>query len=497
MTNRPNILWLMPDEWRHDCLGAAGNPILQTPHLDILARRGALIRGAHCDAPICQPSRASLMTGKSVTGHGLRDNELSPLVNGQRFPSAETGTFAQKLQQAGYRTAAVGKINVTFPEWELAKQRRAQDSPALSREEFQQLCGTLELGEFTGNVPAYGFDTIEEEADKQTLLLFNSGYTRHLESLGLLESWRSKVDRDSGEYLRKLLNGTDAPMYADMQAMLAPEPIGAEHTLDAYLADRAADVIRTHDQSAPLFLWTCFVGPHPPFDAPVDAPVRYGALSSDLRIPPSEQSPSGAWGEFVTWARRRSGAEEIPADAFAEITAQYYAGCSLIDAGIGRIIDALRDTGMLNNTWIIFGSDHGEMLGDHGLLQKRVFYRSAVEVPLLVIPPTQEEETGKQEAEASIPRGEYGILCQNRDISATILDLGLGEQEFEESRSLLPVLRGQVAPREQVISDMAAFQMTNDGHTKVVRLNETDEILVSWDLDNDPTERLPHYQTHE
>ena len=474
----PNIVYLMPDEWRFDALGARGNPAIRTPNLDKLAARGTLFEAAHCESPVCQPSRASVLTGRYVSDHRLRDNELSPRACGAVFPGAENDTFLRRLQELGYYTAAVGKLNFTFPEYELARRLRAAQINELSAEGFAALIGQGDLRDTADEVRAYGLNEVHEEADKQSLLLFNSGYTDYLERAGLLDEWRKRVLTDSGPYLHALLVGADAPMYATDGPPAVPENLASADTLDSFIGTTACEFVRDYEGDQPFFLWVNFVGPHPPFDAPerhpadrAERPVRRGPAG-----PP--HLPPNAWGDYVRWTRQRTGCSAYTDADWDQIVRQYYAGCELIDDQIGRIVAGLEEAGVLDETWILFGSDHGELLGDHGLIQKRVFYDGSVLVPSLITPPTGGAGSN------------VTCLVQNFDLAASAVDIAGGGPVFGDARSLLPLLSGVVAARAVVFSEIADFVMVRDHRYKLIVQRWSGEPQALYDLAVDPEEMV-------
>lgn len=429
----PNLIYVMPDEWRADAFGFAGNPVIRTPHLDALASRGAVFRQGHCESPVCMPSRASLATGLYPSEHGLDDNAH---LSGGAFPPPERTTFMHRLQRAGYRTAAVGKMHF-----------------------FSRPHGPDELRR-------YGFDDVVEEFDKLELIRRDSGYTDYLADRGLLDAWREEV-RESMLMLMGRLPGP----------MARPERLDPGDTLDAYIGRQACDYIGRAADGGPFMLWVGFVGPHMPYDGPTPYSDLYDAEAIPLGPVGFDDFPRNEWGEYLEATMRHLNCARATEADYRAIGKHYYGSATLIDEQVGAIAAAVQAAGIGDDTWLFFGSDHGELLGDHGFVSKRVFYRSAVEVPQLVVPP-------------ALPAAvEIAAPTQNFDLVATMLDLAGADASGYGGRTLRPALDGGGGGRDAVLSQIAGFTMVADGRFKLVVHNATRRPQVLYDLDADPDER--------
>lgn len=445
---RPNIIWVFPDEWRHDAAGFAGNPVIRTPHLDSLAARGVTFGRAYCESPVCQPSRASLLTGLHVRDHGMDDNGHLPHTKGA-FPGPRQPNFLHSLQAAGYRTAGIGKLHFGG-------------------------------GSARTDAREYGFDEVWEEHDKYVLWRMETPYTRHLKQRGLFEAW--------AEHNSSLLGWIPTP-----KGLMEPNPKARRHRqraetdvvpdaemLDTFIADEACRYIQEYDRKEPFFLWVAPIGPHPPWDAP----QRYADLYEPGEIPLGplnpDEVPANRWGDYLRWNLKHLGCAHWTEDDYRQIGKFYYGLITQIDDAIGRIVSALVATGRDRDTWIMFSADHGELLGDHGLISKRVFYESAVRVPQLVVPPT-----------GPIGASAVGGLTQGFDLVATILDLA-GAQWTDPrvaAKSLLPAIEGKSTGRDVVFSQIAGFLMVATRSHKLVVHEETLEPGAFYDLVSDPDER--------
>lgn len=335
----PNIVLITSDQHRGDCFGFEGRSV-KTPHLDFLARNGTRFAACIAPSPICQPARASILTGLLPLTHGVRDNGID------LEPEVGDAGFAGRIAAAGWRTGLIGKAHfstfVTFaptgrPENRLSLERYPAD-----------WCG-----------PYMGFE--------------------HVELLHCYERWLD-VDGHGAEKRRlaraRLAPDTDAARtwYSALPAAWHPS---------AWIGDRAIRYIDDHARE-PFLLWVSFPDPHAPFDAPepwsrlhdpaeVDLPT-HRELDLDLRPWWHRTSLESAPAVSDPDMRRvRETLSRLPRQTDEQlryITAQYYGMISLIDHTVGRIVNRLYENGLADRTILVFTSDHGELLGDHGLLLK-------------------------------------------------------------------------------------------------------------------------------
>lgn len=460
MPKRPNIVYVMPDEWRPDCFGFAGNRVVQTPNIDALAARGAVFENAHCESPVCMASRASLLTGKFVRDHGLKDNSWLKWAGGAGFPAPDfTRTFLHRLQDAGYYTAEVGKMHFRGPRFQ------GDGRPGLNMR--RMFGGGGDLVQAAPMTAAYGFHEVHEEGDKPALRFLSSEYTRYLADKGLLDNWREYQSSAPGA------------------GPTGPEILDPDDTLDGYIGLRSARLIREYDRDEPFFLWVGFIGPHPPYDGAREFSDRYDPADIPMGPMGLPQIPDNAWGEYLRWNVEHLRCDRLDEQAYRNIAKYYYGSCSLIDHYVGEIVRAIGEGSAKRGregstsdreTWILFGSDHGELLGDHGLISKRVFYNTSVKVPNIIVPPS------------GTPGRSVKGLTQGFDITATALAIAGADATGHDGRSLLPALEGGDVTREAVFSEIAGFLMVFDGRHKLVLHRDTLEPQWMHDLLNDPDE---------
>ena len=441
MTDKPNIVLIFTDQQRADTFGYAGDPVAITPNADRLAAEGVVFPRCCASAPVCMTTRASLISGKPVHEHG---------VWSMADPELRHGTsHVRNIRDAGYHTAVVGKTHF----------RHGQ---AHTRDHLAEMhdWGYVEPTEITGPVESMTTD---------------SPYTDHLAAKGLLDVHR--------EYLRIYVRGERRRVQQPWET--PPCPLPTEDHLDMYIARTAAEWVRGYTGTKPFYLQASFGGPHNPWDSPAEYRRRYDADSMPLSITARQKGPVAPLVELML----AGSAAQLDGMSAAEnrvMKTYYYAKVSLIDDGIGLVLDALGERGDMDNTWIVYSADHGEMLGDHRLIAKKVFYEGAVKVPCVVRPP------GGVEGWAS------NGLADHLDIAATLMDAAGAEAiEGSPGRSLLPLVdAGPNDPnaqhhRDAVLSEFAGrdpYSMVLADRYKMTVDTRTREPLDLYDMAEDPEE---------
>src|SRR5579883_599882 len=408
MTDRPNILFITSDQHRFDAVGFMGHPDVQTPNLDRLAASGVVFDRCYVTNPVCMPSRATLMTGQFPDAHGVRRN-------GIEVPDQPWG-IARTFRQNGWRTGIFGKTH-------FCPLRRDYNADFV-------------FHDWRGGEDYYGF---EERAITHDLKDFVSELPTHYRREGMGRDPNRAFIRD--DYL-DWIKQTDPSLYPlavreglpEGQTALAPEiwtsELPVERHQSTWIANQTLEFIERH-RDEPFFAWCSFVDPHHPFNAP--RPYR------ELYDPANLARPVWIEGELAArrsrYHRERSAQQiDVWRQFGQEYRAQYYGMLSLIDAQVGRIVRHLEQLGLAERTLIVFTSDHGEMLGDHGISRKGLFhYEPLIRVPLAFYWPGQVAGGLRQ-------RG----LVQNVDLPATFLDAaGIAIPHQYQGRSLLPWCRGE------------------------------------------------------
>ncbi len=371
MTRRPNIVVICTDQQRTDTLSCYGAEHIHTPAFDRIARDGTRFTRAYAPSAVCTPSRVSLLSGQYAGRHKV----WSIGVN----TGDDVHMIQHALAAAGYRTGLIGKAHL---EAYLARPEESRESVA-----------GFEAGYGDWSGPYYGFDRVQ-----LALGHVNYGMTGHY-----------------GAWLRERFPEDHIGAFKTLRPRSNHKRFGGEGydwdlPLDAHnsvwTADRAVDYIRSHDGQAPFFLFVSFQDPHHPhalpagYRNPVDrdrVPVPdYVDGELDDRPAHFRLAREGRLGQSrFTGARwpmsgQGEGADfrDVSPEAALDGRAQYYGMVGLIDEQLQRIWDALDAACLYDDTLIIVTSDHGELLGDHGLWMKGPFhYEQVIRVPLLMKPP--------------------------------------------------------------------------------------------------------------
>ncbi|HZU81003.1 MAG TPA: sulfatase-like hydrolase/transferase [Acidimicrobiales bacterium] len=442
----PNIVLIMSDQHRADMMGCAGDPSVITPSLDRLAAEGVRFSRTSCQGPLCMPARASFMTERYVRDHGVYTNWAEI--------GEDTPTYVWALREAGYHTAMLGKAH-------------------LYRDEIVQ---ASHIDELAPKLQALGFTEVQETGDK-FLPAIPTRYSDYLQSRGLLQAYKDHIaarsyqgDNESGQNATKTVPMWDA----------TPMPVPLESYVDEWHGTRAVEWIEGYDRAEPFFLFVGFPGPHDPWDAPKEAVDRYRDV--EISMPRTTARPvldgTGRYQDLLNSFLWVSDSESMSDDAIRTMRTAYAADVTVIDAAVGRIMAALSAKGVLQDTWVIYTSDHGEMAGWHGLMSKCVLYDGAVRVPLIVRPPD----------------GTDPVVVDGRvehvDVPATVRAIaGAPDLPGSEGRSLLGHLTGEVpTPKDFSVSENWGFGAFETDRYKIV-VDEDDVVACQlFDLAEDPHE---------
>ncbi len=436
MASRPNIVFILTDQQRYDTIAALGFDHMLTPNLDRLAAKGTAFENMYITAPSCAPSRASLFSG------------VYPHTNGV-FRNDEPWNYCwvKDLAEGGYRTVNVGKMHTMPVEGSFGFHERHvvenkdRDHP---------------------NLPFY-----LDNWDKAYFL-------RGLEKPSrVTQRRRSDYDELLGAWV-----------WEDDE-ILHP---------DVFVGQMACWWLNRYTGDEPFFLQVGIPGPHPPYDPTQEYLDQYTGRDLPPPIPPDPEVQPEAMREL----RRFHLGED--ADGIVHLEnptpeqsrrqrAHYYANVSMIDKQVGDIVSALEERGVLDNTIIIFTSDHGDCLGDHGHSQKWNMYEPTVHVPAVISWPGQIKEGQR-----------VHDLVALFDLGPTILDYaGVDVPEWMEATTLLPYLDGSaVSTRQRVYAEHSNdalltgtrfMTMIRDGAMKLVHFVDSDDGQL-FDLENDPDERV-------
>lgn len=426
---KPNLLFIMADQFRHDYLGSAtrdGAPagFVRTPNLDRIAARGVRFTQCTTNAPVCAPARIGLASGLQPSRLGALDN--------QSFLPHSVLPYYRRLRDYGYRVGCVGKLDLAKPD---GYNGRHGDRPV---------------------VYSWGFTHPEEDEGK----MHAGGSPAPRGPYGFWLQERGLYQAFHVDYVARRQMGWVRAMHDSV--------LPAEAFEDVYIGRRAAEWLSNVPDDFPWHYFVSFVGPHDPFDPPTE----YAEHFRDAPVPPAIQDTLEG---KPAWARKRD--LGLTPDEVAVTRRQYCAAIEAIDDGVGRMLDALEQRGMLENTVIVFSSDHGEMLGDHGMYTKSVPYEGALRVPLVIAGP-------------GIAAGRVSdALVELIDVNPTLCELaGLPPQPDIDARSIVPVLRGEAdAHRTETVGALRNFRCLRTESVKFIQnYNDLDEL---YDLRADPDER--------
>ncbi len=416
MDRAPNLLFLFPDQHRPDWLRCTSPQLaLRTPHIDRLAERGVRFTNAVCSSPLCAPSRACLASGRSYDRCGVLGNDVN-------YP-LDQATYYQRLRDAGYRVAGVGKFDL---------HKGLGDPENL----WWELDGSRDLD-------AWGFT---EGIDNEGKFDGSCSYRR--------------LGEPRGPYLAMLQQRGLADAYVEEHTRIK-ETMGAYTTVlpdDAYcdnwVAHNGMKFLRDFPRDQPWHLVINFTGPHNPMD--VTASMRQRWEDVDFPEPHANDEP-----DREGLLRNRQ---------------NYAAMIENIDDHVGRFLDEVERRGELDQTIIVYASDHGEMLGDHGRWGKSTWHQPSSGVPLIVTGPDV-----RQGAVCDLP-----VVLH--DLTASFLDWGGAVQLPEmEGQTLRPLLEGATSShRDAVVSGLHEFRIVYDGRYKLVSFRDGESAL--YDLQEDPWE---------
>lgn len=424
---RPNLLFMMPDQLRPDFLSCYGADFIDTPHIDSLCESGVRYDKAYAPHPVCVPMRSTLLTGINAIRTGV-------MGNGQYLrPDLEAcgiRTWPAMLNDAGYTTSAIGKMH--FYPWEASM----------------------------------GFDHRVICEDKRWLNI-EDDYQTYLKAKGT-----------------RKLHGNEHEGYQENRGAFVHQH-SYEDSWDGFVGNEAVRYIRDYDADTPFAMMVGFPGPHCPYDPSPEYADRYAPDDMPEPYPIADDQPrqlieSNVSGNKGTW----NGVDytEFTRAHKMKIRAYYAALVKQIDDKVGEIIQALKDTGKWDNTLIIFCSDHGDYLGDHGLIGKGTFFEASTRVPLIVRVPDLGE-----------PRVHTGP-ASIEDITATLLYYGgCDVPGYMDSQPLADLDIPGASGRDRTFGCLASGSMNFDGTWKLVRY--TNGWSALFNIDEDPAEQ--HNRIHD
>ena len=436
---KPNIIFITADQMRYDTINALDYPWMHTPHLDRLVQTGTSFQRCYCAAPACVPSRASMFNAAYPHALNVYNNE-----------SHWGHSWIEEFKAAGYDTVSIGKMH-TVP--------------------FDERCG---------------FD--------QRMIVENKDHPpRPAEPHGgFFDEWdkyllTSKIQKPSRASYKADYPDYETALGAYEWAL--PEELHA----DVFVGTMAEWFINERHADRPFFMKIGFPGPHPPYDPPdrvrhlydtVDIPIPQVTSDELAHQPPPHRGYRQAMIEgnhdAVRWH------EHPTAEQLLRLRRYYAANVTLIDEQVGRVMQALEANGQLDNTIVVFTSDHGDCLGDHGHIQKWMMYEEVMRVPTIVWSPSL------------LPGGtQIDAMIQHMDLAPMLFELaGLPPLQSRSAQSALAVIRGESPGRDAVYAEQGTERVLTDV-TLMTMIRTREWKLVHYldqpwgelyDLTHDPAE---------
>ncbi len=459
-----NILFITTDQWRGECLGATGHPIVKTPNLDALAADGIAFKHHYGQATPCGPARVSLYTGMYLHNH-------RSLLNGTPLDSRHTNV-ALEARKAGYNPALFGYTDTGL---DPRNQKITDDYEAV--------------------LP--GLDAVCHLNSKRVLWL------KYLKAKGYDFSTTGKHVFSQQENYQGAENKGQT---------YAPTIFKAEHSPAAFLVGETINYIK--DQQKPWFAHVSFLSPHPPFVAPEPYNTMFKAEDMPLPVQRAtwqEEAKQHPWLEYYLTHKSAAAGfttrpetcdrKELPDQELQQIRATYYGMMAEVDAQFGRLIDHLKQANIYDDTLIIFTSDHGENMGDHFAHSKYTYFEETFHLPLIIRDPS----TAANSTRGNIVKA----FTESVDLMPTMLEyigadiphqcdgsslLGFGrniqQNEWRKEAHMEFDMRapydGIGAPPLGLKMNQCMVNIIRDEHYKYVHFTTLPPLL--FDLKNDPDE---------
>ncbi|MFC6964620.1 sulfatase family protein [Halocatena marina] len=462
--DRPNLLFFFPDQHRHDWLGSNTELPLRTPNIDRLAARGVRFTNAVCPSPLCSPSRACLATGNEYHSSDV-------LGNADTLSTSVTTYFQRLRDEAGYHVMGCGKFDLHKGSysWGVDGQTSLEKWGFSDGIDNAGKLDGITSADWTKHPSRIGVG-IEEcwntayEAVISDSTQPSEPYTAYLQEQGLL------VEHAEDYNTRWELDGNAA----------FPTTLPEEAYIDNWIGRQGLSLLEEAPDDSPWYLVVNFAGPHSPFDVTEEMHDWY--RNPDVEFP----NPTS------------SGVDSVTDDE--EVRRNYAAMIENIDRWVGQYLDVLANRGELENTIVVYSSDHGEMLGDHGIWGKSVPFQPSVGVPLIIAGPDVED------------RDPYDAPMTILDLHDTFLDYaGVKNRSTSSSRSIRHLLEDPNSEhRDYVVSGLGDWRMIFDGRYKYIdgwtpdnngeTTNIQDGVLFDLVEDSQETENIANKRpevTHE
>jgi arylsulfatase A-like enzyme len=460
---KPNLLFIMTDQQRYDALSIAGNSVLETPNIDGLAQQGTWFKNAYTPCAVCGPARSSILTGCTVETTGMNRNDLAYDVVKEGL--MEVPTFDEILTEKGYRCEYYGKWHSQSSHADVYKnpQRKAENGMSI----------------FGAGGQAYMLhDYIAANTTNQYV---KAGEL--LDGLTLFPYIPDPIDKYHGMTFAEKLDavkasGKGSPQCDSHGALQLPK----ELSITASQAKQTIEAIERLKDTT--FSITCsFHFPHAPM---LPTEPYYSMYPAKDMVPPVSLSDDMLNSPYRKSNGRLANTEYTDPEKIKYMISNYYGLVKEIDDWVGKILAKLDEHGLAENTLVIFTSDHGEMLGAHGLREKNVFYEESAHIPLMISYPGEIEKQTQVDGYVSLV-----------DLYATIMDyLEVGKQK-SDGKSLRGLIEGTDTKHgEYVVTEWdyrgdvsPNYMIVKDGWKLMIPYSKSSKVInAMYDLNSDPYE---------
>jgi arylsulfatase A-like enzyme len=457
--NKSNLLFIMTDQQRWDALSIAGNPVLETPNLDRLAKQGVFFKNAYTPCAVCGPARSSILTGHTVENTGMKTNDLAYYVEKEGLMTMPT--FDEILSGEGYHCEYYGKWHSQSKHTGIYKNPLRADKKGRSvfgpggqeiiyRDYLDQHVPRRELkvGEF--------YDNISERPYKA-----------------------NPIDRYYGMSVAELEAADIKVAQPDQHGELL---FSQEHSFTAFQAQQTIEAIERL-KDTPFSITCSFHFPHSPL---LPTKPYYGMYPAKDMVPPVSIDDDMSNSPYAAANGRKDLPEYRDKDKIKYMISDYYGLIKEIDNWVGEILKTLDNHGLTENTLVIFVSDHGEMLGSHGMREKNVFYEESSHIPLMMRFP------GHIKGNTTV-NGYVSTV----DLFATILDYLEIKEYKSDGKSLRGLIEGtDLEHGKYVVTEWdyrgdtePNYMIVKDGWKLIIPYSEKSTVInAMYDLNSDPYE---------
>jgi arylsulfatase A-like enzyme len=459
LNKKTNLLFIMTDQQRFDAMSIAGNKVLKTPNLDRLAKQGARFKNAYTPCAVCAPARSSILTGTTVENNGMKINEYAYSV--QKEGLMTMPTFDEILTKKGYHCEYFGKWHTQSPHASIYK------NPLKTDKEGKSVFGP------EGSLLIYE-DFLDEKSPNRALTtgeLYDT-YTKRPYKTYPLDKFYGKTDADVKQSKRK-------PIQPDLHGELL---INKEYSVTAFQAKQTIDALERLKDST--FSITCsFHFPHAPMLPTKPYSTMYPAKKM---VPPFSIADAMENSPYKKANGRHEHTEYADPEKIKFMISSYYGLIKEVDDWVGKILDKVDQLGLADNTLVIFTSDHGEMLGAHGMREKNVFYEESAHIPLLIRFPNQIKKN-------TVVNGYVSTM----DLFPTIFDYLQKEKQISDGTSLRELIEGTDTQNGKYVvqewdyrGDIEPnYMILQDGWKLIIPYSESSKVInAMFNLKKDPHE---------